>query len=176
MFQFNWEGIELGGVRSAWPYLPEQSDYAHSGAHSGAHIVPVGPMSASGADRATCWGHRRCLIRGLLPLAQCDRRPIVPESNPSRIPESCFLNNITNADSRGIVIGRWLQNNLMFCSYKFSLSPLRGCSCRWWFLGSWECAWRRGTCSGPLQGKAVCWFDCEAAPVHLEKQTPVSIT
>lgn len=70
VFQFNWEGIELGGVRSACLYLPEKSDYAHSGAHSGAQIVPVGPMSASGADRATCWGHRRCLIRGLQPLAQ----------------------------------------------------------------------------------------------------------
>lgn len=45
--------------------LPK-SDYAHSGAH----IAPVGPMSANGADRATCWGHRRCLIRGLQPLAQ----------------------------------------------------------------------------------------------------------
>lgn len=66
VFQFNWEGIELGSVRSAWLYLPEKSDYAHSGAH----IVPVGPMSASGADRATCWGHRRCLIRGLQPFAQ----------------------------------------------------------------------------------------------------------
>lgn len=110
------------------------------------------------------------------PYAQCDRRPIVPESDPSRIPESCSLNSVTNGDSRGIVIGRWLQNNLMFCSFKFGLSPLRGCSCRWRFLGSWECAGRRGTCSGPLQGKSGCWFDCEAAPVHLEKQTLVNIT
>lgn len=42
VFQFNWEGIELGGVRSARLYLPEKSDYAHSGAH----MVPVGPTSA----------------------------------------------------------------------------------------------------------------------------------
>lgn len=91
VFQFNWEGIELGGVRSAWLYLAEKSDYAHSGAHSGAHMVPVGPMSASGADRATCWEHRRCLIRGLQPLAQ-------PRSLMHSVIDDLWFLNLTPAE------------------------------------------------------------------------------
>lgn len=94
VFQFNWEGIELGGVRSAFLYLPEKSDYGHSGAHSGAHIVPVGPMSASECRQSYLLGTQEVFDKRpptsrtvTFPYAQCDRRPIVPECDPSRIPE-----------------------------------------------------------------------------------------
>ena len=63
--QFNWEGIELGSVRSAWLYLAlNPIIHVHTCIHTGTHThdKPVGPLSASCTDRGTCWGHKRCLI------------------------------------------------------------------------------------------------------------------
>lgn len=62
---------------------PRKSDYEHSGAH----IVPVGPMSASGADRATCWGTQEVFDKWppaprtvTFPYAQREGRPKAPDS------------------------------------------------------------------------------------------------
>ena len=50
MSQFNWEAIELGGVRPAWLYLvlnPIKHTYTHAHRHTHTHVMPAGATEFS---------------------------------------------------------------------------------------------------------------------------------